>query len=60
MDREFMQVMILTAQHDLLSAILCNSERESTELAYMFDDVDQERSRLLSDLMKKIAPNAKA
>lgn len=65
MDRELVEVLILTAQHDLISSLLCNDYAEiskdlDTELGYLFDDLDSRRSEILTNMIKKIAPNAKA
>jgi hypothetical protein len=65
LDKEFQELLILTAQYDVLSAILNNDYKEISacldyQLSEQVDCLDGRRSEILTNMVKKIAPNAEA
>ena len=65
MDKEVQELLILTAQYDVLSAILNNDYKEISvcldyQLSEQVDFLDSRRSEILTNMVKKIAPNAEA
>jgi len=64
-NRDILELLILTAEHDALNAILCNDYEEisddfDTELSEKVDRLDRRRDTILTNMVKKIAPNAEA
>lgn len=65
MDKDIQELLILTAQYDVMSAILCNdyeeiSEELDYELSEKLERLDTNRTKILTNMVKKIAPNAEA
>jgi len=65
MDRDVIELLLLTAQHDVMSAILSKDYEEISgildyELSEKVDSLDCRRSEILTNMVKKIAPNAEA
>jgi len=63
MNREILELLVLTVEYDVLSSILCNDYTEiSADLDYKLgekiDSLDCRRSDILTNMVKKIAPNA--